>query len=406
MGTGFSPLDETLGLLPEHHFSPRLVEGIVRLGTALPFGQVPALIAHFTGVMVSAETVRRLTAAAGAAQLACEERELARIMTALPDPLPGPAMQQLSLDGAMVPLVGGEWAEVKTLAIGSVEAANRAGEEGQIRTTALSYAARLTDATSFGELATVETHRRGTLSAGTVVAVNDGAVWIQEVLDIQCPDAVRILDFPHAVEHLAQVAHSCWDAESDMAARWLETQVAALLDGQADTVLTALTTLGERVDLPAEARQVAVSCHSYLARRRDQIRYAVFRNAGYPIGSGCVESANKLLVEARLKGAGMHWQRENVNAMLALRCLERNGRWSAGWPTLWQELRCQARRRTCQRRQRRQPDPVTAALLPNPASVPDPPTQPPRQARPKLVVDGKPTADHPWRRSSPVRAKR
>ena len=29
-----------------------------------------------------------------------------------------------------------------------------------------------------------------------------------------------------------------------------------------------------------------------------------------PIGSGTVESANTLVVEARLKGAGMHWARE------------------------------------------------------------------------------------------------
>jgi len=37
---------------------------------------------------------------------------------------------------------------------------------------------------------------------------------------------------------------------------------------------------------------------------------------GWPIGSGMVESANKLIVEARLKGAGMHWDPANVNKML------------------------------------------------------------------------------------------
>ncbi len=210
MGTGFSPLDETLGLLPGQHLTPRLVEGIVRLGAALPFGQVPALLAHFTGVTVGVETVRRLTEAAGAAQLPCEETELARIMREFPDPPAGPAVQQLSLDGAMVPLVGGEWAEVKTLVIGTVEQVPDADGQRFLGTRALSYCSRLTDAASFGQIATRETHRRGTLRADTVVAVNDGAVWIQEVLDLQCPQAVRILDLPHAVEHLAQVAQACW----------------------------------------------------------------------------------------------------------------------------------------------------------------------------------------------------
>ncbi len=203
-------------------------------------------------------------------------------------------------------------------------------------TQALSYCSRLTDAASFGQVTTLETHRRGTLASDTVVAVNDGAVWIQELLDLQCPQAVRILDLPHAVEHLAQVAHARWEAESPQAAAWLEAQVDALLNGQEAEVLARLAALGERCDLSPETLQVAGACHGYLARRRDQIRYAAFRAAGYPVGSGCVESANKLLVEARLKGAGMHWRRGHVNALLALRCLERNGRWNADWPALWQ----------------------------------------------------------------------
>jgi hypothetical protein len=46
---------------------------------------------------------------------------------------------------------------------------------------------------------------------------------------------------------------------------------------------------------------------SYLEKRYEQMRYAQFVASSYPIGSGMVESGNKLVVEARLKGAGMHW---------------------------------------------------------------------------------------------------
>jgi hypothetical protein len=45
---------------------------------------------------------------------------------------------------------------------------------------------------------------------------------------------------------------------------------------------------------------------AYLEKRREHIDYARFQALGYPIGSGSVESANKLVVEARLKGAGMY----------------------------------------------------------------------------------------------------
>src|SRR5213080_123181 len=49
------------------------------------------------------------------------------------------------------------------------------------------------------------------------------------------------------------------------------------------------------------------------------MQYPTFQAQGWPIGSGMVESANKVVVEARLKGAGMHWSRASVNPRLALR---------------------------------------------------------------------------------------
>jgi hypothetical protein len=53
--------------------------------------------------------------------------------------------------------------------------------------------------------------------------------------------------------------------------------------------------------------------------------YAHFRRRGYPIGSGCVESGHKVVVQRRLKGAGMRWAKPHLDPMLALhnlRCFE------------------------------------------------------------------------------------
>ena len=57
---------------------------------------------------------------------------------------------------------------------------------------------------------------------------------------------------------------------------------------------------------------------TYLQKREAHMQYPTYQAAGWPIGSGSVESANKLVVEARLKGAGMRWGRHNVNSMLVL----------------------------------------------------------------------------------------
>ena len=116
---GFFPLDEELALAGTR-YSPFLHASIVRLGTWLPFERVPAVLGHFTGVPVSADTARRLTEQAGAVLEAAETAAVGELEQAGRLP-PAPAERlQVSVDGAMIPLVHKAWAEVKTLAIGTV----------------------------------------------------------------------------------------------------------------------------------------------------------------------------------------------------------------------------------------------------------------------------------------------
>ncbi len=380
-----------MGLRPGSSLTPWLVDSIVRLGARLPFAQVPDLVAHFTGIRVSPATVRRLTETAGAAAVAVALQTVRELERTLPDPPAGPAVQHLSVDGAMAPIVGGSWAEVKTLAVGTVTT----GTDGLPTTTALSYFSRLADAETFGRLATGELHRRGTSTAGTVVAITDGASWCQGFLDLHRHDAVRILDFPHALEHLGEVAAAVFGPGTAAASDWLGVQASALRHGREADVLSDLAVRAHAAGLDDETRQLLTRTHTYLMTRREHIRYQDFVAAGYPIGSGCVESANKLVVEARLKGAGMHWARPHVNPMLALRTLIANDRWAAGWPAIWDQLR----------QPPRTPIPLPPIAPPVRAVSALPLPGPPPPPRPKTIVNGKPTADHPWRRSSPFRAK-
>jgi hypothetical protein len=145
----------------------------VRLGARLPFAQVAEEMAFLFGVSVSPDTVRRLTEQAGALQVAIEQREVERLEQEAPPEAAGPAVQQVSGDGAMVPVVGGGWTEVRTLAIGTVEE-----QAGEAHATELSYFSRRCSADQFIRQATLPTHERGTRGAGTVVAVMDGARWL------------------------------------------------------------------------------------------------------------------------------------------------------------------------------------------------------------------------------------
>jgi hypothetical protein len=74
----FFPLDEELGLLAGE-LSAALAEGVVRLGTRMPFEQAATELAFFWGVELEETTVRRYTQAAGAAYVAEQRAELERL---------------------------------------------------------------------------------------------------------------------------------------------------------------------------------------------------------------------------------------------------------------------------------------------------------------------------------------
>jgi hypothetical protein len=381
-------------------WSPAVEQAVIRLGTWVPFERVPGELAALVRVTIGCETVRRRTEAAGAALVAAEQAAVERLGRTWPAPerVAGD-WYQLSVDGALVPLVHGEWAEVKTLAVGRLERQRQADGTWRVRATALSYFSRLADAAAFRQAAWVETHRRGVTLAPRVCAVVDGAEWCQGFVAWHCPGAVRILDFPHAAEYVSAAARAGFGAEHSALSAWLAQQLHELKHGDPDGVLAALRALPAVTvvgpDGPHCSRDEALS---YLTKRRAQIAYAAFAAAGLPIGSGIVESANKLVVEARLKGSGMHWARANVNPMLALRSALCSDRWDAAWAV----IRAEQQRQAAARRARRCAAKRAAPSRPPPPARATPPAEHQRRRVARLTLGrtthGRPAPDHPWRK--------
>jgi hypothetical protein len=399
--------------LPPGHLTPLLQEWLVHLGTEVPFRHVPRLLALFAGVRVSRETARRQTEAAGALLLAAET---AAAPALAPPADPGPdhaGRLQVSADGAMVRVRHGEWVEVKTVAVGVVTTRPTADGSRQVQTTALSYFSRHAPVEEFTRQAVVELHRRGVRAAAAVVGVADGAAWVQGFLDYHRPDAVRILDLPHAAAHLGALAAAVWGENSAAARTWQAEQVRTLREHGPAAVLAAVTVL-QAADPTNEALAEEAA---YLQRRAAQLEYPDFRAAGWPIGSGVVESANKLVVEVRLKGAGMSWSRGALNPLLSLRNAVCNDRWAEAWATI---CAGQAAARAAQR-QRQAGHPVAErAAAPGSAAAPPGVNQTVvaegeaileriaaelEQSRAGAApVNGKPGPRHPWRHS-PLRQR-
>jgi len=61
------------------------------------------------------------------------------------------------------------------------------------------------------------------------------------------------------------------------------------------------------------------------------MRYGTYRQRGYFIGSGAIESAGKQLTAARIKGAGMRWNVSALHALLTLRRVFLEQSWQTYW---------------------------------------------------------------------------
>jgi hypothetical protein len=379
-------------------YTPRLQETMTRLGSKLPFHEAVKEVASSHHTAVSEPTCRRVTYRSGRAAEALACLAVEQLEKEAPDAEVAPEGIQVSADGSLIHLTTGEWREVKSVAVGefALDGEQRAGEQA-VKTTAISYFTRSYKAREFERYALGELHRRGLENAATVVAVNDGAEWIQSFIDYHCPQAVRIIDFAHALEYIADAGKAIWGEGSDAFKSWFERMAHQLKHEPPQRTVADLRLLQPKAKTDEQVAALDRAIH-YLQRRLEMIDYPYFQTRGYPIGSGSVESGHKVVVQRRLKGPGMRWAEHHVDPLLALRDLVCNDRWQEGWSQIVAHQQIQ--------RHLKQPlaeeteempgsQPLTFAQLKAAGLLPEDTTE--SDASENETVR-RPADDHPWRR--------
>jgi hypothetical protein len=163
-----------------------------------------------------------------------------------------------------------------------------------------------------------------------VVKVADGALDNWEFLEGEkLPAGISVVDFFHAIEHLAVALTSAYGEGSDQFKERFRVLRRCLRDDSRGVgkVIRALRHLRE--EHPRSkiiARELA-----YFRSRRERMRYAALRARGLPIGSGVVEAACKSLATDRMKRSGMRWTQRGGQAVLTFRALIQSDRFEAGW---------------------------------------------------------------------------
>lgn len=151
------------------------------------------------------------------------------------------------------------------------------------------------------------------------VILSDGAAWIANMVEEYFPDAQHILDLYHLKENIYDFARNKFAMDESKYIPWAERIAALLESGESQRVLDELN--------PDEKYVNCVNLHHYISVHREHINYPEYREKGYFCGSGAIESGNKIVLQKRLKQAGMRWEPETAQYLLTLKSKYESGRW-------------------------------------------------------------------------------
>jgi hypothetical protein len=343
---GQSPLDQKFGMVPGQ--ATRTLGSLLgALGVEVSFEEASELAERFLLFRASDNTVRKHTEGHGQAQTQIEKewKRVAEDEKALElreqslEKRPGRIYA--SMDGVHVPLHG-EWRELKTLCWYEVEAIHpsrpqnhhperaqgvgeRVGEQSRLQAKNMKYYCDIQEAEQFGKLLWASGIQHQVDANEEIVFVSDGAVWIWNLAQKYFPNAVQIVDWYHASEYLAPIAEAAFGANTAQAHEWLVQARTELWEGRIQDVIQTCRSLLSHVS----ARPFIEKAITYYDHNEKRMDYARFRQCGYLIGSGTIESACKQIAAVRLKRSGARWTLPGVIATAKARAAWLSHAWDS-----------------------------------------------------------------------------
>ena len=155
------------------------------------------------------------------------------------------------------------------------------------------------------------------------IIIADGAKWIWKWADEKCPDAVQVLDFYHAKEHLCQFAEEQF-TDYIQKGRWIDKQALRILNNGVESVIADLDELKPRC---GRACKMKLSLIQYYQTNSKRMQYKTYREKGWAIGSGPIEAAHRHVIQQRMKLSGQRWTLKGAQQLANLRMASKSNQW-------------------------------------------------------------------------------
>jgi hypothetical protein len=325
-GASSCPYDRAVGLGTGVE-SVGLAKAAALVSAVDPFIPAARLLHELTGQRLGDRTVHKIARKVGAVASE-QERRLALRMAQWSVPVEGvearPARLYICVDGVMVHRQ--QWNEAKCVACYWETRDDHGGVLRQTR-----YAVRFESAEQFKAFAWSLAMRCGLETATEVILLGDGAAWIWDhVGGVLGSQTICITDWYHVMEHIWACGNTLHGQGSQTAGQWVKAHETLLWEGKYRQVIELVQQERSQTRSPAK-RQALAELATYLSNQGQRLAYGQFRDKGYDIGSGRVESACKHVVANRMKRSGMLWSDDGAQEVLSLRTAYLNGGWEALW---------------------------------------------------------------------------
>lgn len=156
------------------------------------------------------------------------------------------------------------------------------------------------------------------------VLISDGAAWIRNLKEELFPDAQQILDLFHLKENTYEFAKDIFNNDERQYMPWAENICSQLEEGKWKNVLEKLKPYRGRTAKPG-----CVNLYTYITNNKDNIDYPAYKAKGWFVGSGAIESGNKIVLQNRLKLPGMRWNVSTAQYVLSLKAKLESGLWDS-----------------------------------------------------------------------------
>ena len=135
------------------------------------------------------------------------------------------------------------------------------------------------------------------------------------------PKATHILDLYHAKENAGKFAQAVIRGKNQK--KEFADELCDLIDAGKVSKLLKILKPYEEYALPPGV----INFYTYVDNHEDCMNYPLYKEKGYFVGSGAIESGNIRLMQNRMKLQGMRWKLSSGQGMLSLKSKYESGKW-------------------------------------------------------------------------------